>query len=95
MKTWLTGFYQTKDTYWDFAGVFFGGIGFIALFGQLLSELERQGPTNLSFTFLIGYVLVFGFWLMYGLRFQRMAIIVTNVLCLLLQILILLTAILR
>ncbi|WP_275660182.1 hypothetical protein [Pseudoalteromonas sp. Isolate6] len=40
MKTWLTGFYQTKDTYWDFAGVLFGGIGFIALLGQLfyLSE---------------------------------------------------------
>ena len=86
------GFYQTKDKYWDFAGVLFGGIGCLALLGQLFNELQRQGPTQLSHTFLFGYTLVFAFWFLYGLRFRRMAIIVTNFFCLILQLMILVTA---
>jgi uncharacterized protein with PQ loop repeat len=78
-------FLQTQDKYWDIAGIIFGGVGCLAIFGQLLKELKLSGETSLSLSFVIGYVVVFVFWLFYGLRFKRPAIILTNAVCLLLQ----------
>ncbi|AOT06808.1 hypothetical protein [Pseudoalteromonas luteoviolacea] len=82
--TW-THFLMSDERYWDMAGVLFGGIGAFALLGQLLSELNRDGESTLSMSFLFGYVVVFLFWLLYGLRFKRPAIIWTNAICLGLQ----------
>lgn len=78
-------FLQTQDKHWDIAGVVFGGVGCLAIFGQLLNELNLQGESSLSMSFVLGYVVVFAFWLFYGLRFKRPAIILTNAVCLLLQ----------
>ncbi|MBQ4876293.1 hypothetical protein J8M21_03600 [Pseudoalteromonas luteoviolacea] len=76
---------MSSERHWDMAGVLFGGIGAFALLGQLLNELNRQGDSTLSMSFLLGYVVVFMFWLLYGLRFKRPAIICTNAVCLVLQ----------
>ncbi|KZN40803.1 MULTISPECIES: hypothetical protein [Pseudoalteromonas] len=75
----------SNERYWDFAGILFGGIGAFALLGQLLNEINRHGESTLSMTFLFGYVVVFMFWLLYGVRFKRPAIVLTNLACLALQ----------
>ncbi|MCF6441680.1 hypothetical protein L1077_19780 [Pseudoalteromonas luteoviolacea] len=82
--TWAH-FLMSSERHWDMAGVLFGGIGAFALLGQLLNELNRQGDSTLSMSFLLGYVVVFMFWLLYGLRFKRPAIVITNTICLILQ----------
>lgn len=83
--TIIEKFLSTRDQYWDIAGIVFGGIGCLAILGQLLSEINLDGETSLSLSFVLGYVVVFGFWLFYGLRFKRPAIILTNAICFLLQ----------
>ena len=55
-------FLKTQDKHWDIAGVVFGGIGCLAILGQLLNELSLQGATSLSLSFVLGYVVVFAFW---------------------------------
>ncbi|KZN29072.1 hypothetical protein [Pseudoalteromonas luteoviolacea] len=80
-----SNFLSSNERYWDVAGILFGAIAGIALLGQLFNEMERQGDSTLSMTFLFGYVVVFSFWLLYGVRFKRPAIIVTNLACLILQ----------
>ena len=82
--TW-SNFLSSHERHWDMAGMLFGAIASIALLGQLITEVNRQEASTLSMTFLLGYWAVFGFWLLYGLRFKRPAIIVTNSVCLLLQ----------
>ena len=81
----INKFLQTSDKSWDIAGVIFGAIGSLAILGQLLNEIQLTTKSSLSLSFLIGYVTVFAFWLLYGLRFKRPAIIITNAVCLLLQ----------
>ena len=85
LVAFLNRFFNTQDKYWDFAGVVFGGVGCLAIFGQLMNEITLQGNTSLSLSFVVGYVVVFAFWFFYGLRFKRPAIILTNAVCLLLQ----------
>ncbi|MDO3381539.1 hypothetical protein [Gilvimarinus algae] len=80
---WL---YSASDRYWDIAGMAFGALGCLALLGQLVSELQRQGASSLSLGFVLGFVAVYGFWLAYGLRFARPAIIFTNAVALCLQL---------
>lgn len=81
----LNKFLNTRDKHWDFAGIIFGGVGCLAILGQLMNEITLKGQTSLSLSFVVGYVVVFAFWLFYGLRFKRPAIILTNAVCLLLQ----------
>lgn len=82
----LQRFRETPDKKWDIAGVIFGGIGCFSILGQLLNELHLEGETSLSLSFLLGYIAVFCFWFLYGLRFNRPAIIITNAACLVLQL---------
>jgi uncharacterized protein with PQ loop repeat len=83
--TFINRILQTSDKSWDIAGVIFGAIGSLAILGQLINELQLTTKSSLSLSFLLGYVAVFAFWLLYGLRFKRPAIIITNGVCLLLQ----------
>jgi uncharacterized protein with PQ loop repeat len=76
---------QKREKYWDIAGICVGLMGCLAQLTQVISEWQNTGPSNLSLVFVLGYWLVFAFWLAYGLFFKRMAIIVTNSLAFLLQ----------
>ncbi|WP_340677694.1 hypothetical protein [Paraglaciecola sp.] len=73
---------------WDLAGIIVGLMGCVAQLSQVSNEWQRGGgeSSGLSFGFVVGYLLVFAFWLAYGLFFKRSAIIITNAIALLLQI---------
>lgn len=76
---------QQREKYWDMAGIFIGLMGCLAQLTQVISEWQRTDPSSLSLLFVLGYWLVFAFWLAYGLFFKRSAIIITNSIALLLQ----------
>jgi len=86
MKKINIGIQLGSDKQWDVAGTLFGLIGCFAIFNQLLSEFERQNPSTLSFGFVFGFLMVYGFWLFYGLRFKRPALIISNVIAFSLQL---------
>jgi len=53
------------------------GIGFISpvLIGlQIRAEWTRTTPSTLSLAYLIGFLVIFIFWFLYGIRFQRTAV---------------------
>lgn len=81
---------QRSEHYWDWMGIVVGLLGCMAQSTQVYSEWQRTEPSGLSLGFVLGYLLVFAFWLAYGLFFRRPAIIVTNALALILQSLLLL-----
>ena len=54
---------------------------------QLVHELSSRTPSSLSRPFLLGFALVYAFWLLYGLRFRRVAIWLSNGVAVLLQLL--------
>lgn len=74
---------------WDLAGIIVGLMGCAAQLSQVISEWQRTEPSGLSLSFVLGYALVFAFWLAYGLFFKRPAIIITNAIALILQTLLL------
>lgn len=76
---------QQLEKYWDLAGIVVGLLGCAAQLSQVISEWQRVAPSGLSLSFVLGYALVFAFWLAYGLFFKRPAIIITNAIALLLQ----------
>ncbi|WP_250461222.1 hypothetical protein [Microbulbifer litoralis] len=82
---------NSREKYWDLAGIVVGLLGCVAQLSQVISEWQRSGPSGLSVSFVLGYLLVFAFWLAYGLFFRRPAIIVTNLIALVLQSLLLLS----
>lgn len=79
-----------REKYWDLAGIVVGLLGCLAQLTQVLSEWQRTEVSGLSLGFVLGYLLVFGFWLAYGLFFKRPAIIVTNAIAFILQVFLLL-----
>ncbi|NTS76258.1 hypothetical protein HR060_05195 [Catenovulum sp. SM1970] len=70
---------------WDLMGILVGLMGCFAQSTQVISEWQRTGESSLSISFVLGYLLVFGFWFAYGLFFKRAAIIITNAIALALQ----------
>ena len=62
------------EKYFEMAGV---GIGFVGpgLIGlQIQAEWTRTTPSTLSLVYLIGFLALFIFWFLYGIRFQRAAV---------------------
>lgn len=79
-----SNFMTTKEQHWDFAGILFGMVGCIALANQIYYELQ-QVTSSLSTAFVGSFFFIYLFWFLYGLRFKRPAIIITNSISLLLQ----------
>jgi len=91
MKKLINTIQVGSDKQWDIAGTIFGLVGSLAILSQLLSEFGRQVPSTLSFGFVFGFLMVYGFWLFYGLRFKRPALIISNIIAFSLQFTLLIT----
>jgi hypothetical protein len=62
---------------------------------QLVHELSSTAPSSLSWPFLLGFSCVYGFWFLYGLRFRRVAIWLSNGIAVALQLLLTAAAVLK
>lgn len=80
------------DYFMSIPGSFFEFIGLIAGFSacfvvlvQIIKEYRSNERSSLSTTFLMGWLLIYTFWLLYGIRFETRALWLTNALAIVLQ----------
>lgn len=66
-------------------GTLIAGVGCLAIAAQCVSEWRTPGPGSLSPVHVVGYLVLFGFWVLYGLRFRRPAIWIGNLVAVALQ----------
>ncbi len=67
-------------------GIVAGLTACFVLLIQLIKEYRSTTPSSLSNTFLIGWIFIYAFWGLYGVRFEALALWLTNGIALLLQI---------
>lgn len=61
---------------------------------QVGKEWHDKSPSSLTLTYVVGWLFIFSFWLLYGIRFRAVAMWLTNSIATVLQ-LALLVAVLR
>ena len=80
---------------WERAGVAMGLLACASIASQLVHELSSPSPSSLSWPFLLGFAVVYAFWCLYGLRFRRPAIWLSNGIASVLQVLLTAAAVLK
>ena len=70
----------------EFIGIIAGLSACLVLFIQLIKEYRSNGPSSLTTTFLFGWLFIYAFWGLYGVRFETKALWLTNAIALVLQI---------
>ena len=73
------------DNVFEVAGTIVGLSTSIFIAIQIHSELSNDKPSTLSVYYICGFMLIFLFWTIYGLRFKRIAMWLTNGIATLLQ----------
>ena len=86
---------KIPDRFFEAAGLFvgFSASGCIAV--QVVSELRNQAASTLSPGYVAGFLLIFLFWALYGFRFKRTALWLTNVIAVILQAILLAIVLLK
>jgi uncharacterized protein with PQ loop repeat len=77
---------RISDATWDNLGVLFGVVACTAIARQVVHEWRMPGPSSVSLWFVIGFLFVYLFWFLYGVRFRRRGIWLPNVVAVTLQI---------
>jgi hypothetical protein len=67
-----------SDKAWDNLGVLFGFIACSAIARQVVHEWRIPERSSVSLWFVVGFLLVYLFWFLYGLRFARRGIWLPN-----------------
>ncbi|MDM8557368.1 hypothetical protein [Candidatus Parabeggiatoa sp. HSG14] len=70
---------------WETAGTGFGMIACIAISVQLYHEWITPTASTLSWFHLIGFIIVFLFWFLYGIRFNHIGVWFPNAVAFFLQ----------
>jgi uncharacterized protein with PQ loop repeat len=78
---------RIADAHWERVGLAMGFLACASIASQLVDELSSRTPSSLSWPFLLGFALVWTFWFLYGLRFRRVAIWLSNGVAVVLQLL--------
>lgn len=69
----------------EFIGIIAGLAGCFVILIQLIKEYKSDKPSSLSSTFLIGWLLIYAFWGLYGIRFETIALSLTNAIAVVIQ----------
>jgi uncharacterized protein with PQ loop repeat len=77
------------ERYFEATGLLFGFSALVLILVQILAEITSSKPTSLSVTYVLGFFLVYSFWALYGLRFKRLAMWLTNGIAAVLQMVLL------
>jgi uncharacterized protein with PQ loop repeat len=83
------------EKYFEWIGVGVGFIGPALIAIQIHAEWQSQTPSSLSPAYLAGFLLVYLFWFLYGVRFNRFAVWFGNALGLVLQAVLLILVVYR
>lgn len=69
----------------EFIGIIAGLAGCFVVLIQLIKEYKSDKPSSLSSTFLIGWLFIYAFWGLYGIRFETIALWLTNAIAVVIQ----------
>jgi len=76
-----------SDSVWDNLGVLIGLVACGTIGYQILREWQNPGPSSVSIWFVVGFLVVYTFWCLYGIRFGRRGIWLPNGVAAVLQVL--------
>ncbi len=74
------------ETVFETIGIFAGLSACFVVGIQVWKEYKSKMPSSLSLTFAYGWIFIYAFWGLYGLRFDTVALWLTNGIAFLLQI---------
>ena len=80
---------KIPECYFESAGVCVGFVGPVLIVLQIHAEVISKAPSSLSPGYLAGFLMVYLFWFLYGLRFRRLALWLGNLIGVVLQALLL------
>ena len=69
---------KIPDSVFEATGTVVGFAASLLIAIQIHAELVRESQSTLSICYVGGFMLIFLFWTVYGLRFKRLAIWLTN-----------------
>ena len=76
---------EIPERTFEAVGVGVGFIGPVLIVLQIRAEWGTDAPSTISPAYLAGFLLVYFFWFLYGLRFRRFAVWFGNALGIVLQ----------
>ncbi len=77
---------RVRASWFETMGTVVAGLAWLAISAQIVQEIDHPGPSHLALLSLLGFLLNFSFWTIYGLRFARPAVWVGNLVSVLLQL---------
>jgi hypothetical protein len=86
---------KVPENTFEAAGVCISFIGPVLIALQLHAEWINKAPSSLSPGYLAGFLLIYFFWFLYGLRFRRIAVWLGNLMGVVLQALLLVLALFK
>jgi len=69
---------KISDRCFEIAGTVFGLLASATIGSQVWAECSSPEPSTLSTAYTTGFLIIFAFWTLYGIRFNRMALWLTN-----------------
>jgi hypothetical protein len=88
-------FRRIPDQYFEVAGTTFGLLASATIATQIWAEYSSSRPSTISTAYAAGFLAIFVFWTLYGVRFNRVALWLTNGIAVLTQALLLLVILLK
>lgn len=74
------------ESIFETLGLFIGFFVCFITIIQIFKEYKSKNKSTLSVGYVLGWVFVYAFWTIYGLRFEALALSITNALALCIQI---------
>ena len=82
-----SGLRALSDKAWDNSGVLVGVLACGTIGYQVIHEWRTTAPSSVSIWFVAGFLFVYVFWFLYGVRFGRRGIWLPNAVAAVLQVL--------
>lgn len=73
-------------TAFETIGLIAGLMGCLVIAIQLVKEVRVKEPSSMSMGFVSGWFFIYVFWALYGVRFDALALIITNCVAMILQL---------
>jgi hypothetical protein len=86
---------RIPEKYFEIAGTVFGLLASVTIATQVYAEYTTDMPSTVSVIYVLGFLVIFLFWTIYGLRFKRPALWITNGIAVLMQAVLLLVILLK
>ena len=80
---------KIPEKYFEAAGTVFGLVACLSIATQVYAEFTTKTPSTLSILYASGFLIIFAFWSLYGFRFKRPALWLTNGIAVIMQVLLL------